>query len=508
MTSELIINTTPWETRLALLENGSVAEFHIERQEEKAYVGNIYKGRVVRVLPGMQAAFLDIGLYRTAFIYVTDVYDHISEFEAMLGHAECAEYPMERCTEDDHIDRISIPFRIEDLLHEGQEILVQVIKEPIGTKGARVTSHISIPGRHLVLMPTIDQIGISRRIEDENERQRLKEMLDAIRPKDYGFIARTACEGLGPKVIQAEMDFLLHLWEDIQKKTAAAPIPSLVYEDLDITLRAIRDLFTGDVERLVVDSNDAHERILAFVEAFAPHLRPKIELYAQPMPIFDAFGIEVEISRTFDKKIWLKSGGYIIIEATEALTAIDVNTGKFVGKRHLEDTILKTNLEAAREIAYQLRLRNIGGLIIIDFIDMENPASREEVFKLLKQALKKDKNKANILRMSELGLIQMTRKRNREGLHSILCEPCFYCEGAGYLKSKRTVCYEIFRLIQRESRYSQKNRIEIIVHPAISEILLKEESQYVATLEKNIGHEIAIVSKPEFHLEQYEITYL
>lgn len=509
MTSELIINTTPWETRLALLENGTVAEFHIERHAEKGYVGNIYKGKVVRVLPGMQAAFLDIGLCRTAFIYVTDVYDHLSEFEAMLGHADCAEdAPEQGGNEDDRINYISTPFRIEDLLYEGQEILVQVIKEPIGTKGARVTSHISIPGRHLVLMPTIDQVGVSRRIEDENERQRLKEMVDSIRPKGYGFIARTACEGLMSKDIEAEMDFLLHLWDNIQKKTASAPIPSLVYEDLDITLRAIRDLFTGDVERLVVDSNVAYERILNFVEAFAPHLRPKIELYTQSMPIFDAFGIEVDLSRAFNKKVWLKSGGYIIIEGTEALTAIDVNTGKFVGKRHLEDTILKTNLEAAKEIAYQLRLRNIGGLIIIDFIDMENPTSREEVFKILKEALKKDKSKVNILRMSELGLIQMTRKRNREGLHGILCEPCFYCEGTGYLKSKRTICYEIFRLIQRGTRYSKENKIEIAVHPVISEMLLKEESQHITSLERSTGYAIRVVSRPEFHIEQYEINYL
>ncbi|MDA8162374.1 MAG: Rne/Rng family ribonuclease [Desulfobacteraceae bacterium] len=509
MTSELIINTTPWETRLALLENGSVAELHIERQAEKGYVGNIYKGRVVRVLPGMQAAFVDIGLCRTAFIYVTDVYDHMSEFEAMLGQAECSEDPMERCgNRDDHIDYARVPFRIEDLLHEGQEILVQAVKEPIGTKGARVTSHISIPGRHLVLMPTIDQVGVSRRIEDEAERQRLKETIDSIRPKGYGFIARTVCDGIKPADIHAEMDFLLHLWENIQKKTASAPIPSLIYEDLDITLRAIRDLFTGNVERMVVDSALAYERILAFVETFAPQLRPKIELYSQSMPVFDAFGIEVEMSRAFDKKIWLKSGGYIVIEGTEALTAIDVNTGKFVGKRHLEDTILKTNLEAAREIACQLRLRNIGGLIIIDFIDMENAASREEVFKTLKEALKKDKCKTNILRMSELGLIQMTRKRNRDGLHSILCEPCFYCEGLGRLRAKRTICYEIFRRIMRESTYSKDGMIEIVVHPVISEMLLKEETQHVMALEKSIGGGVRVISNPEFHLEQYEINYL
>lgn len=507
MPSELIINTAPWETRIALLENGSVVEFHVERKAERGYVGNIYKGRVVRVLPGMQAAFVEIGLNRTGFIYISDVYDHISEFEALLNKGCCEE---ENSTnEDDSFSaQITPAFRIEDLLFDGQEILVQVTKEPIGSKGARLTSHISIPGRHLVLMPTIDQVGISHRITDEAERKRLREIIEGLRPKGVGFISRTACEGLGAEEIKAEMDFLVQLWTNIQYRAQNMPIPSLVYEDLDITLRAIRDLLSGDVHRVVVDSMDAYNRILVFADTFAPQLKPRIELYEQPMPIFDAYGIEVEMARALGEKVWLKSGGYIVIETTEALTVIDVNTGKFVGKRNLEDTILKTNLEAAKEIAYQLRLRNIGGLIVIDFIDMESAVNREDVFNTLKEALKKDKCKTNILKMSEMGLIQMTRKRNREGLQSILCDKCFYCEGKGWLKSKRTICYEIFRKIQREAGYSHARRIELLVHPKLGELLLKEESHHVEHLEHAMEMEIAILPQADFHLEQYDIRYL
>jgi ribonuclease G len=337
MNAELVINVTPWETRVALLENGSVVEFHVERAAEKGYVGNIYKGRVVRVLPGMQAAFVNIGLERTAFLYVTDVYDHLSEFELMLGMTEHEEnYIVHFATEEEQpLHYTPPPFRIEDLLHEGQEILVQVAKDPIGSKGARVTSHISLPGRLLVLMPTMNHMGISRRIEDEPERKRLKEIINSMRPNGFGFIARTASEGATTENIQTEMDLLLHLWADIQKKAESLHIPSLVYEDLDINLRVVRDLLTSDVKRLVVDSRSVYERILAFIETFALHLRPSVELYEQPMPIFDAFGIEVELSKALRKKVWLKSGGYILIESTEALIAIDVNTGKYVGKRHL-----------------------------------------------------------------------------------------------------------------------------------------------------------------------------
>jgi ribonuclease G len=510
MHAELIINVNPWETRVVLLENGSVAEYHVERAAEQGYVGNIYKGRVVRVLPGMQAAFVNIGLERTAFLYVTDVYDHLSEFELMLGRTEYEENYLLNFTgeEEQTLHYTPPPFRIEDLLYEGQEILVQVTKDPIGSKGARVTSHISLPGRNLVLMPTMNHMGISRKIEDEAERNRLKEIINSLRPDGFGFIARTASEGATAENIQAEMEFLLNLWADIQKKAESLHNLSLIYQDLDINLRVVRDLFTCNVKRLVVDSKPAYERILAFMETFAFHLRPTVELYDHPLPIFDALGIEIELSKALRKKVWLKSGGYILIESTEALIAIDVNTGKFVGKRHLEDTILKTNLEAAKEIAYQLRLRNMGGLIIIDFIDMENANNREMVFKTLKEAIKKDRSKTNILRMSEIGLIQMTRKRTRENLHRVLCEPCFYCDGAGELKSKRTICYEIFRQIQRDAIHDKHRGIHILVHPRIGNMLFKEEAQNLEVLERSLNKEITIISKPELHLEQYEIKYL
>lgn len=510
MNSELIINVAPWETRVALLENSNVVEFHIERAAKPGYVGNIYKGRVVRVLPGMQAAFVDIGLERTAFLYVTDVYDHLSEFEVMLGRSE---YPEDAdisigMEEEPDLHYTPPPFRIEELLHEGQEILVQVAKEPIGSKGARVTSHISLPCRHLVIMPTMNHVGISRRIEDETERARLKAIIEASRPDGMGFIARTASEGVNPEDIDMEIDFLLKMWKDVQRKAATISIPGLVYEDLDITLRAVRDLFTGDVNRLVVDSESSYERILKFLETFAGHLRTNVELYRQPVPIFDAFGVEVDISRALGKKVWLKSGGYIVIESTEALTAIDVNTGRFVGKRNLEDTILKTNLEAAREIACQLRLRNIGGLIIVDFIDMDDFQNREDVFNALKDALSKDKCKSNVLRMSELGLIQMTRKRNRESLSRHLTEPCFYCEGAGILKSRRAICFDIFRKIQREGLSTDKSGVHLFVHPKIGEALFKEEAVHVEFLEMSLKKEITIISRPDFHLEQFEIHYV
>lgn len=509
MSSTLVINELPWETRVALLENGTVVEIHVERRSGRGTVGNIYKGRVVRVLPGMQAAFVDLGLERTAFIYVSDVYDRMGEFERMLGSGDTDETRPGNCEDELVMSGLDFPpFRIEELLHQGQEIIVQVVKEPIGSKGARVTSHISIPGRLLVLLPTMDTVGISRRIEDEGERRRLKEIIEASRPKGIGFIARTACKDAAPEDISKEMAFLIHLWEDIQKRGAHLPVPSLIHEDLDITLRAVRDLFKGDVERLVVDSQAAYDKICDFLNAFAPHLKPMVDLYSGPVPIFDAYGIEVEIARALQRKVWLKSGGFIVIEGTEALTAIDVNTGKYVGRRTFEDTIFKTNLEAAKEIAYQLRLRNIGGLVIIDFIDMEDAGHRDEVFNCLKNALKRERSTTNILRMSELGLIQMTRKRYREGLGSLLSEPCFYCDGTGFLASARTICYEIFRRVLHESAASPLPRVELRVHPKIGDWLMKEESQHIETLERMTGKGLVITTRPDFHMEHYEIIYV
>ena len=395
MGSELVINTTSHETRIALIENGTIAELYIERSRIKGIVGNIYKGRVIRVLPGMQAAFVDIGMEKAAFLYVADVFDAIEEYETFLDANEKKE------ESGDGREFQPVMHPIEDLLQEGQELLVQVSKEPIGTKGARITSHISLPGRHLVYMPTVDHVGISRRIEDEAERERLREIVERIKPAGSGFIVRTVSEGKSEEDLASDLRYLTQLWNEIAGRKENAGVPSLVHSDLDVTQKVVRDILTDQVDRIVVDAKPEHDKIVQFITTFMPKMKYSIELYEEDEPIFDHYGLEVDISRALGRKVWLKSGGYIIVEQTEALTAIDVNTGRFVGKHNLEDTILKTNLEAVKEIAYQLRLRNIGGIIIIDFIDMEKEVNREKVFTALEEALKADKSKTNILKISE-----------------------------------------------------------------------------------------------------------
>ena len=514
MSSELIINSRSYETRVALVENGVVVELHIERDSGRELMGNIYRGRVVRVLPGMQAAFVDISLGRTAFLYVSDVYRDFSDFEQMMLNAGDVGETLDTDKIDDPLKKQSSHngFQIEDLLHEGQSIMVQVSKEPLGNKGARLTSHVSLPGRHLVLMPTVNHIGVSRKIEDREERERLKgairEIISGrdINPGSFGFIVRTVAENTSKEKLEAEMDFLLKLWENIREKMDKGHNPGLLYKDLTITLRAVRDLFTREVDRLIVDSDKEYEKIMAFIETFAPRLKYSVELYEGAGPIFDAFGIEIEISRALGTKIWLKSGGYIVIELTEALTSIDVNTGSYVGKRNLEETILKTNLEAVKEIAYQLRFRNIGGLIVIDFIDMEKLSNRERVSMTLKEALSKDKAKTNILQMSDLGLIEMTRKRTRASLNRLLSEPCAYCEGRGTLKSPKTICYEIFRDLERDCMHlDEGGSIHIFVNPEVDKILREEEQGSVIDLEKRTGKRIIIIGKEHFHQEQYSV---
>ena len=512
MSNELIINARPYETRVALVENNTVVELHIERDTGQELTGNIYRGRVARVLPGMQAAFIDIGLGRTAFLYVSDVYKDFSDLEQMMLENSQAEEEGGECEETDakalEVDLSrETSLQIEELLHEGQNIMVQVAKEPLGNKGARLTSHISLPGRHLVLMPTVNHIGISRRIEDKEERERLKGMIRKLRPDSVGFIVRTVAEGGTKEKLAAEMDFLLKLWGNIQGKMEKGTSPSLLYKDLSISLRAVRDLFTREVDRLIIDSEEEYENLMGFIDTFAPKLRYSIELYEGSDPIFDAFGVEIEISRALGNKIWLKSGGYIVIELTEALTSIDVNTGSYVGKRNLEETILKTNLEAVKEIAYQLRLRNIGGLIVIDFIDMEKVANRHRVFMALKEALSKDRAKTNVLSMSDLGLIEMTRKRTRASLNRLLTDTCFYCEGRGTLKSANTICYEIFRDLERECANPEEGgNVYILVNPEIEKSLKEEEQKSIIDLEKRISRRIIIIGKEGFHMEQYEIT--
>jgi len=493
MANELIINVTPQETRVALLEDRALAELYIERAKDRGIVGNIYKGKVMKVLPGMQAAFVDVGLERSAFLYVSDVSGKVEDYEEMGFHG----------------DDMAIYFNplspIEDLLSEGQEIMVQVSKEPLGTKGTRITSHVTLPGRYLVFMPTVDHVGVSRRIKDEKERRRLREIVQTIKPPSGGFIVRTASEGAETEEIRADMEFLIRLWENVQKRRESQPAPSLIHSDLTMVLRAIRDILSPQVNRIVIDSKEEYDSIISFINTYMPKQKYEITLFENQEPIFDAYGIEVEIDKISGRKVWLKSGGYIVIDMTEALVAIDVNTGRYVGKRNLADTILKTNLEAAKEIAYQLRLRNIGGIIIIDFIDMDREGDREKVYQVLEEALKKDRQKTNIFQISELGLVEMTRKRTRENIARILSEPCPYCEGAGLIKSKTTVCYDIFRQIERTSSELGGHNILVEVNPEIAGLLYEEERASVEELERRTRKKIVIKGKPGFHQEQFNI---
>jgi len=503
--NELIVNVTMGETRVARLENGVVAEVYIERVREASIVGNIYKGKVVRVLPGMQAAFVDIGVERTAFLHASDVVS--TEMPVVTELAPGAD----EATDITAGTKVAVKSKyrgshIEDLLKEGKDVIVQVAKDPMGTKGARLTSFISLPGRYIVYMPTVDHVGVSRKIESDKERKRLKTLIDKLsKGTNGGFIIRTASEGITQKEAKADVSYLHELWKTIEANTEKKRSAALIHSDLDVVLRVVRDLFTEDVDRLVIDSVPEYKRIIQFVGKFNPQLKSRIEIYQSDEPIFDAFGIEVEITRALGQKVWLKSGGYIIIEQTEALTAIDVNTGRFVGKRNVEDTILKTNLEAVKEIVYQLRLRNIGGIIILDFIDMVRTANREKVYNALKEALKSDRARTKITKISALGLVEMTRKRTREDIRNILADPCPYCEGKGYLKSPTTICYEIFREIRREAADIKGKHIEVYAHPTVANALYDEERRYLEELEARYRKRVTVKSAADYHLEQFDI---
>jgi ribonuclease G len=512
VSNELIVNVTPTETRIARLEAGQISELIVERLQDAGLVGNIYKGKIVRVLPGMQAAFAEIGLERTAFLYVTDIAPELAIEEMMAGEEESP--PPDRPRFEKRSSR-QIP-QIQDLVREGQDVVVQIAREPIGTKGARLTSHISMPGRFLVYMPTVNHIGVSRRIPDEGERTRLKNLIEKLRPEIFasaegpaaggGFIARTMAEGATLKDIKQDMEYLTKLWQEIDAKKNTAKAPALLHRELSVVHRAVRDLFTPDIDRIIIDNKQEMERVKSFIETFLPRAGNFVQFYDDNEPIFDRYGIEVEISRALGKKVWLKSGGYIIVEETEALIAIDVNTGKFVGKRNLEDTILKTNLEAVKEIAYQLRLRDLGGIIILDFIDMERPANREKVYQALKEALKSDRSKTTITKITDLGLVEMTRKRTRESLSRLLCETCFYCEGRGYLKSRATVCHEIFRELRRNLSDIHEDNVTIHVHPSVAEMLREEEEPGLEDWESRTGKKAVIKERDDYHLEQFDIV--
>jgi ribonuclease G len=501
--STIVINADGPETRVAVIENGMLAELYIERKRGRGVAGNVYKGRVVRVLPGMQAAFVDIGIEKAAFLYVGDVRGAPDDYQRLFALDEDERSGNEE-DEDERQER-SRGAQIQDLLKEGQEILVQVAKEPMGTKGARITSYVSLPGRHLVFMPTVDHIGISRRIQSDKERKRLRDIVESMRPKGAGFIVRTVAEGVPEADLRADMDFLIKLWNETLRRAEKARAPAPLYSDLDLLLRTVRDLFTEDVDALILDSRPEYERAAKFVNAFMPQFATKVQLYEGPEPIFDGYGIEIEIDRALERKVWLKSGGYLIIDQGEALTAIDVNTGRFVGKRNLEETITKTNLEACKEVAEQLRLRNLGGIIVVDFIDMDREVNREKVSRAFHESLRKDKARINVTKISDMGLVEMTRKRTRESLGRMLTEPCFYCEGKGYLKSKATICYELLREVKRQAWTFRDEALTVTAHPEIANLLMTTEHHFVEALEKKFQKRIVVRPKERFHLEQYEI---
>lgn len=508
MPSEIIINSNPREIRVALQENNQLVELFIEHKVKKGIVGNVYKGVVTKILPGMQVAFVNIGLEKAGFLYVGDVdvfdlldYDGDDEDGTDINRANQPANQDRSSRDHEH----GIP--IQDLLHEGQEIMVQVAKNPLGTKGARITTFITLPGRYLVYMPTVNQTSVSRRIEDDEEKDRLKEIVSGIGRPNEGYIVRTAGQNRHREDFVPDIRFLHRLWDNLDSRFEASPAPALLYEDLNLIARSIRDIFTEDVERLVLDSRTDYEKCIEFCSNYLPHIVDKIELYKEPIPIFDHFGIEIEINRALGRKIWLKSGGFITIDQTEALTAVDVNTGKFVGHTDPEETILKTNLEAVKEIVYQLRLRNIGGIIIVDFIDMAREESKEIVWNSLQQELKNDRSRTNILKISDLGLVEMTRKRVRGSLSQILSDLCPYCEGKGHIKSPETVCYEIIRALQRIGANTiDQHNISIEVHPAVYELLFEEESSYLDEMERQYKLEIQVKVNPKLHQEKYIIT--
>ncbi|HEV8343010.1 MAG TPA: Rne/Rng family ribonuclease [Candidatus Binatia bacterium] len=502
MKQDIIINATAHESRIAIMEDDSLAEFLIERGKERGIVGNIYKGKVSRVLPGMQAAFVDIGLDKAAFLHVSDFSSGPEDVSRLLTESE-EEIIFETPKPSFH----RLP--IERQLSRGQDVLVQAAKDPLGMKGARLTSHISLPGRHVVFMPTTRHMGISRRIDDEKERKRLKEIAQSLMTDQGGFIMRTACEGRSKREIQRDLAFLTKLWRRIKGKSESAAAPALIHQDLDLIARTVRDFFTTETHQVFIDNAKEYRRMLDFVGQFMPRLKPKIKLYAQPEPIMNHFGVEQKIAKALEPKAWLPSGGYIIIGRTEALTAIDVNTGRFVGRRNQEDTILKTNLEAVQEIVSQLRLRNIGGIIVIDFIDMERESNRKKVYETLKEAIKKDKARTKILKISEFGLVEMTRQRTRESLENMLLSACPYCEGRGRIKSNVTIAYEILRAIKQEKTHLEDGkRIIVRIHPDIANLLYDQESQSLDEMEREINHKIIIKASDSLPHEKYEISTL
>ncbi len=485
MSEEILINITPPETRVALVENGVVQELIIERAGSKGLAGHVYNGKICRVLPGMQAAFVDIGLGRAAFLHASDIVTGNRD-ENRAGN-------------------------ITELVREGSDVMVQVVKDPLGTKGARLTTNISIPSRYLVFLPALDNVGVSQKIEDEEERARLRTTLnDFVKDRDVpgNYIARTASEGVSCEALYKDMRFLSRLWDSIQERCADAKSEALIHEDLPLVMRSLRDLVGPEMEKIRIDTRESWSRARRFVEKFIPEVPVQIEFYPGERPIFDLYGVEDEIQKALESKVQLKSGGHLVIDQTEAMTTIDVNTGAFVGHRNLEETIFKTNLEAAQAICRQLRLRNLGGIIIIDFIDMSEVEHKRQVLRALEKCLARDHAKTHISEVSALGLVEMTRKRTRESLEHILCEPCPACSGRGSLRTAETTCYEIFREILREARQFEVQSLLVLASQEVVDRLLDEESTNLAELEEFIGKPIRLQAEALYNQENYDVVLI
>jgi ribonuclease G len=499
MANLLLISVSEWDTRVAFLEDGRLAEFYVEGRDQNGPVGNIYKGRVIRLLPGMAAAFVEVGLDRPAYLFAEDVTTRQEdEFFQVWLKGEMDEPPAGR--------RLP-PATINDLLHESQEVLVQVLRGPAANKGARLTTHISLAGHYLVYMPTLPQLGVSRRINDETERQRIKTLLEELRPAEGGLIARTASRGQSLEKLTRERDLLMRIWQRVLAKKETAPCPGLLHQELEAARRVVRELYSPEVDRVLVDDPGAFERIADYLESLSPYEKFRVELYTGPEPIFSHFGLEIDWGKLLAPRVWLKSGGYLLIDTTEALTAIDVNTGRFVGRNHLEETILKTNLEAAREIARQLRLRNIGGLIVIDFIDQEKAANRDLVYQTLLEALSRDRAKTTVLPISSLGLVEMTRQRLRSSLAQTITEPCGACGGKGLALTPHILACDLLRQLAAEAQEFPGHHLNLAAHPQVTAILKEDGARLLARLTREHQVQVTLSPQPQFARDHYVITH-
>ena len=504
MSTELLVNVAPFETRIARVENGRAEELYVERTRGKGLRGNMYLGKVQRVIPGIQAAFVDIGMDRAGFLYAGDIPGARSEGEIMDADEE-------QEAKDDDDTSLNVGYKqniapIAQLLREGQEILVQVSREPISSKGPRLTAMVSLAGRYLVYLPELDHVGIARRLEDEEERARLLDIAQAIKPEGSGLIVRTVAEGHAREELEQDLKFLVRLWQDIDARRKKAAPKSMIHTELNLYLRVMRDFVDDEVDKIYIDSKEAYESMKSFASRFMPEVSKRLYYYPGNRPIFDVYGVEEEINRALQRKVDLKSGGSIVIDQAEALIAIDVNSGSFVGSRNSEETSFKTNLEAVHEIVHQLRLRNLGGIIVIDFIDMEDEANRHKVLEVLEDALTRDKTKTHALPFTELGLVQLTRKRTRDSLGRMLQTECVHCGSTGLTKSRQTVCYNLFREVVAEARAYPSEKLMVIAHPTLIDLMLGEENDMVVQLEKFLGKEISFKHDETFALDHYEVV--